>query len=236
MAAEDIIKLLEKATPPHDRLKPGQTVTIVDASLPDYVSGEKHADRKVIPVVLSVNTTDKRAIMNSDLPRKEKIAIIAYSLGEEAKEQGGILSIAQTANLLYCKEGYVSLALREYSEKFMMELPFHGYLEDQGATVTHKEEIIDLEGVGFTPPEISELTKHSPESRDRYLNMFHRIKAFARVLKQVPKVKQIQMMMGCRKSVARHYLKLFKKHVKRLAEQNPAFAELANEVVCEVSS
>lgn len=226
MVTKDILSFFEKAVPSPQRLYPGQTTIMTDARETYHIAGDKHTDRKLIPIVLSVNTADKRKLWHSERPMWEKIAIIAHALGQEAVNQGGILSISQVADLLYYSESAVSHALRQWHKEMLMELPFKGYLEDCGLTLTHKEEIIALEMDGATPAEISHLTNHTPQSRDRYLDMFHRLVAFCRVLKQVPEVQQVRKMLGCRKSVASQYLKILKKHMKTLAASNTAEAKV----------
>jgi len=226
LVAQEVMAFLDQAVPSPSRLYPGQTVIVADARVSGHISGALQRDRKLIPVVLSVNTAEKRAIWQTDRPRWEKMALVAHALGKEAVDQGAVLSLSQIADLLYCSQGAISRALRKWHETILMDLPFKGFLEDCGLTLTHKEEIIDCEMRGHTPPEISQLTCHAPESRDRYLDMFHRLAAFARVLKQIPPAQQSSKMLGCTKSVVRQYLKIFQKHMKTLAAQNQAFAEL----------
>jgi hypothetical protein len=197
MAAMDIMLHIDKAFPRPGTLFPGQIVVMTDQSIDIKMSGEQLNDRKIIPVVLSLHTQDKEKIWNSRIPKWEKAARISQALCKEAQEQNGVLTISQLSTYLHSSTSQISQALRKLNKTTTEKALIKGYIEDAGPRLT--------------PPEISEITHHAPQSRDRYLDNFHKVQVYARVLEQVPGETQLSRLLGCRKSVAKQYLNQFKK-------------------------
>ena len=100
--------------------------------------------------------------------------------------------------------------------------PIKGITEDAGATLTHKEVICDLHDEGFTPPEISVITLHAPESRDRYLKTNLRVETLVKVLEWIPDEVQTARFLGIQRSVVKQYLQRLAR--KREASSPPVEA------------
>lgn len=203
-----LTELHERLFPHHDRLEPGQTILLVDsaASAPKY-AGQRHHDRRpLVPVVLSPWTDDKRQLLLSDRPLSEKRALIADALARESQAQGGTMTIAVLAMLLGTSQATLAAALAALRRHQDQPTPIKGITEDAGATLTHKEIICDLHDEGKTPPEISHITCHAPESRDRYLKTNLRVETLTYVLRQIPDEVRAARFLGIQKSVVKQYL------------------------------
>jgi hypothetical protein len=189
------------------RLAPGQTILLVDsaASAPKY-AGQRCDQRPLVPVVLSPWTDDKRELLLSDRPLSEKRASVADALAREAQAQGGTMTISILAMLLGTSQSTLAAALATLRCHQDEPTPIKGITEDAGATLTHKDLICDLHDQGRTPPEISHVTCHSPESRDRYLKTNLRVETLTRVLRHIPDEVRAARFLGIQKSVVKQYL------------------------------
>jgi hypothetical protein len=100
--------------------------------------------------------------------------------------------------------------------------PIKGHTEDAGTTTTHKNIICDLHDQGYTPPEISRITCHIPESRDRYLKTNLRVETLFRVLRRIPDEVQTARFLGIERSVARQYLQRLERNMALGDKTKPA--------------
>lgn len=207
MIVGHILAQQAKLFPERDQLAPGQTILLVDsaASAPKY-SGNTSGDRPLVPVVLSPWTQDKLDILSSSMPLKQRRALVADALAREAKAQGGTMSVSCLAFLLGTSPAAMASALAELRQRQEDPTPIKGITEDAGATLTHKDIICDLQDQGFTPPEISVITCHEPESRDRYLKANLRIEELIKVLGRIPDEVQAARLLGMKRSVVRQYI------------------------------
>lgn len=206
-----IVALSEKVTVDREHLDPGQTVMLVDsaASAPK-VSGQSASGRPLVPVMLSPWTADKLDILSSDRPTQEKRALIADALAREAQQQGGTMTVGCLAMLLGTSDSTMAAALAHLRQQQDDPTPIKGITEDAGATQTHKDIICDLQDQGYTPPEISVISLHAPESRDRYLKGELRTEALIKVLECIPDEVQASRYLGTPRSVTRQYLARFR--------------------------
>jgi DNA-binding CsgD family transcriptional regulator len=230
LVAERVCQLHQSVFSTPDQLQPGQTIVLVHSaeSAPKYSQQAQNNNRPLIPVVLSPWTDDKIDIMRSSKHINVKRALIADALAREAKEQGGTITVDRLALLLSITSSQMSACLAKLRQRQNDPTPIKGITEDAGATLTHKEIIIDLQDQGYTPPEISHLTLHSPESRDRYLKANMRVETLVRVLEQIPDEVQAARFLGIRRSVVRQYLNRFKRKMaaeKSKDQQQPTAAD-----------
>lgn len=220
MVVEKIVELEKQLFPKRDQLALGQTILLVDsaASAPKY-SGNTSGDRPLVPVILSPWTQDKIDILTSPLPLKERRALVADALAREAQAQGGTMSVSCLAWLLSTSPAAMAGALAELRQQQDDPTPIKGITEDAGATLTHKKVICDLQDLGYTPPEISVITCHEPESRDRYLKANLRLETLIEVLERIPDEVQAARFLGMQKSVVKQYLDRLRR--KQAAEKAP---------------
>jgi hypothetical protein len=209
---DDILKLVDAAFPVSDSLRPGEIVAFVDKHDPSFISGEKVLDRPVIPVVLPLYTDQAFEIWHSDQPVGVRRAHIATLVASAAAEQGGVFSVAGLADLLHVQPSTMAKDLRDLAVTTHMQAPTKGLLEDAGATLTHKEWIVDLDQHGLTAEEISWLTRHAPMSRDRYIATFRRAEALMRVEGAIPDSQHLACVLRILPWVAKQYVDLLHRY------------------------
>ncbi len=209
---EDLMAIIDSSFQLPKALRPGEVVIFVDAHKPQVLSGEKVADRPVIPVSVPLYTKEILKIWRSDDPIGRSRASIAAIIATAAQEQGGIMTINGLAELLHTNNSTLGKELRELAIDLHIDAPTKGLLEDAGSTLTHKDLIIDLDHYGHTGHEISWLTRHAPVSRDRYLETFRRAEILMRLEGVIPEPKHIARVLNLRLHVATQYANLLKKH------------------------
>ncbi|MCP4549616.1 MAG: DUF1670 domain-containing protein [bacterium] len=209
---EDLMVLIDTSFQLPEALRPGEAVIFVDAYNPHALSGEKVADRPVIPVSVPLHTDEVLRIWRSDDPVGRCRARIATLIANAAREQGGIMGINGLAEMLHTNNSTMGKDLRELAVDLHVNAPTKGLLEDAGSTLTHKEEIINLGQHGFTGDEISWLTRHAPVSRDRYIETFRRAEILMRLEGFIPEPEHIARVLDLRLHVATQYADLLKQH------------------------
>jgi len=223
LVADRIAALDEQVFAEHDRLQSGQTIVLVESaeSAPKY-SGHTAADRPLVPVVLSPWTPDKIELWRSERSISEKRALIADALARESRDQGGTSTIDLLALLLGTSSAVTASALAALRQRQDEPTPIKGITEDAGATLTHKEVICDLADAGYSPPEISTITCHAPESRDRYLKTDLRVETLIKVLEAIPDDVQAARFLGIRRSVVGQYLRRWRRQLDASNQPQPA--------------
>ena len=214
--AKHVVELHDDLFVDTSRLEPGQTMLLVDSaqSAPKY-SGHLSVERPLVPVVLSPWTADKIDIWRSKQTRTEKIGLVGDALARQARKQGGTMTVSLLAFLLNVSCHTMSKALAHLRQRQNDPTPIKGHTEDAGMTTSHKDIICDLHDQGYTPPEISKITCHIPESRDRYLKTNLRVETLCRVLRCIPDEVQTARFLGIERSVARQYLQRLQRNMAR---------------------
>lgn len=205
---EDLRLVIDSSFRLTDNLRPGEASIFVDAYNPAFLSGDKVADRPVIPVSIPLHTQQILDIWRSDEPVGRRRARIAAIFASAAHEQGGIMSTAGLAELLHTSPSSMSKALRDLAVELHVNAATKGLLEDAGATLTHKSLIVDLDQHGLTGEEISWLTRHAPFSRDRYIGTYRRAETLMRLEGRMPDAEHLARVLDLRPHVARQYVDL----------------------------
>jgi hypothetical protein len=209
---QDLVGIINRSFQLPDQLRPGETVIFVDAYDTSSISGEKVADRPVMPVSIPLHTQQILDIWRSDEPVGRRRARIAAIIASAAHEQGGVMAIAALAQLLHTNTSTLSTALRALAVELHIDAATKGLLEDAGSKLTHKNLIIDLDQHGLTGDEISWLTRHAPCSRDRYIGTFRRAEALMRLERRLPDVEHLARVLDLRLHVAKQYVDLLARH------------------------
>ena len=209
---EDLMGIINRSFQLPEQSRPGEIVIFVDAYDPSSLSGEKVADRPVIPVSIPLHTQQILDIWRSDEPVGRRRARIAAIIASAAHEQGGVMAIAALAQLLHTNPSTLSKALRELSVDLHIDAATKGLLEDAGSKLTHKNLIIGLDQHGLTGDEISWLTRHAPCSRDRYIGTFRRAEALMRLEGRLPDAEHLARVLDLRLHVAKQYVDLLARH------------------------
>jgi len=204
---DDLLGLLERSFPLADSLRPGELVVFADAHDPDFVSGERVADRPVVPVTVPVHTEQAQEIWRGDESASRRRARIAILIASAAWEQGGVMTVVGLAELLHATPSTVSKDLRTLA----VEVATKGWMEDAGATLTHKDLIVGLDQYGLTGEEITWLTRHAPVNRDRYVKTYRRAEAFMRLEGRIPTADELARVLRLRSHVAAQYVRLLER-------------------------
>lgn len=212
VATGDLMDIINHSFQLPKELRPGEIVIFVDAYNPNFLSGEKAADRPVIPVTVPLNTQQILDIWRSGESAARCRALIAVIIASAAYEQGGIMAIDKLAEMLHTTPSTMSKNLRDLAIELHIEAPTKGLLEDAGPTLTHKEVIVGLDQQGLTANEISWLTRHAPCSRDRYIATFRRAEALMHLEDCIPSAEHLARVLDLRLHVAKQYVDLLVKH------------------------
>ena len=210
--ADDITALVDDSFRLSNSLRPGETTVFIDAHDAAFISGQRVADRKVIPVTLPLYTDETLELWRSDEPAGRRRARIAVKLALAAHEQGGVMSVQKLAELLHVRDSTLGANLRQLAVACHVEAPTKGLIEDAGPTLTHKDWIVGLDHYGLTGEEISYLTRHAPQSRDRYLQTYHRVETLMRLEGGIPEPEHVARLLRLRLHVARQYVDLLHRY------------------------
>lgn len=224
---DDVMALVTDGFQLADTPRPGEVVTFIDAHDPGFVSGNSTPDRKVIPVTLPLHTEQLQRIWRGDAPVGERRARIASLIATAAHEQGGVMSIANLAELLHVTPSTLAKDLRELAVKIHVEAPTKGLVEDLGPTLTHKDWIVDLDQHGLTGEEIAWLTRHAPASRDRYIETYRRAEILMRLDGAIPDADRLARVLRTTRHVAQQYVDLLRRYHSD-GESTAVYAPTAN--------
>jgi DNA-binding CsgD family transcriptional regulator len=125
-------------------------------------------------VVLSLLDRDDPQILaqhNAEGLRRHRI----QRLTEEAREQGGLLSQEDLAQLLCCSVRTVRRDIRELRERDGIVVATRGQQKDIGPTLSHKGVAIGHWLGGCEPLEVARKINHSLHAVERYLQHFARV-------------------------------------------------------------
>jgi len=162
-------------------------------------------------------TKEDIKLKKEGISTREHDLIRMERLTKAAKEQGGLLSIAELAAIFNCSTGTISNRIREYKKREKKTLPLKGYVFDMGRGTTHKSLIIELYEEGVTPPDIARRTYHSLKAVDRYIKDYERVKFLKR--KGLSKV-EISSTMSRGKNLIGKYLDILEKYHPEVFKEN----------------
>lgn len=177
LLAEEIKGICDKYYVSKESMKPGQIHW--PAVKKGYKSAEgrqmKDTPQEVVTLtVVSEEDIDKRISgVRVDEIRKGVIKRIT----DEAWKQGGVLAYNDMATILHLNHS----AVRKYAQEYEKDHPGEqvkrrGNMQDQGPTLSHKEEIIhDYVQKRFSL-EIAHKHNHNLKSADRYITNFEKVK------------------------------------------------------------
>lgn len=156
-------------------------------------------------VVLSVLDRDDPQVLarhNADGLRRHRI----QRLTEEAREQGGLLSQEDLAQLLCCSVRTIRRDIRALRERRGIVVATRGQQKDIGPTVSHKGVAIGHWLAGCEPLEVARKINHSLPAVERYLQHFARVvflsgKGFEPL--------QIALTMGISSANVKTYLEIY---------------------------
>jgi len=96
-------------------------------------------------------------------------------LTEEAREQGGLLSQEDLAQLLCCDVRTIRRDIKQLRERYEIIIATRGQQKDIGPTVSHKGVAIRHWLAGDEPLEVARRINHSLHAVERYIQHFSRV-------------------------------------------------------------
>lgn len=200
--ADEIVKLVSKAMPEKDHVKPGQVVwTAIDKT-----TRADSPNRKFVPVVLTlVNENDIEKLVKGTGKREIAENAIAR-ITKEAYQQGALLSMRDIGLLAWRSDSYVSIMRKAYEKRQNTTLPHTGSLQDMGTCITHKTMIVRkiiLEK--RDPVQVASETNHTLRAVENYIRDFRRVQTCYR---QNPDSNFILQVTGMTKNLIRQYIEM----------------------------
>jgi DNA-binding CsgD family transcriptional regulator len=164
----DVIREVYFATPGGAPLRHGQmlyTCVKVEAG-----AGVALKDCPMQSVTLSLLGEGDDQVHGAEMLRRHRIG----RLCEEARDQGGLLTQEDLAQILSCDTRTVRRDIKALKE-LGIHIPTRGQQKDIGPTLTHKGVAIRHWLEGKEPQEVARAINHSLRAVERYLNHFARV-------------------------------------------------------------
>jgi hypothetical protein len=167
-------------------------------------AGKPIAECQLQTVVLSLLHKDDRAVphRSSAVLRQQRI----LRLAEEAREQGGLLSQEDLAQILTCHVCTIQRDIKVLRQTQGIIVPTRGQQKDIGPGVSHKAVIVKQWLQGKEPLEVARDTHHSLHATERYIQQFSRV-SFLRRKDFFPL--QIALTIGISTAAVDAYLELY---------------------------
>ena len=207
---EDILSLIERyyvysANSDGIHLSQGQLVWLAPPIDELPKRGKTIPQTKMKPVILTfVSQEDVDSIKGGFKSRELRLRRLERWTNEEY-DQGALLTQLDLAILLNVCDSLVTEYVAEYQSLTGKLLPTRGNVQDMGAGVTHKAEIISLHLQGYLTPTIAVKTNHSKEAVERYIRDYEVVKLLADKFEDPEKISLISRLS---KKVVSQYLDL----------------------------
>jgi hypothetical protein len=206
----DILSLIERYyvySPNSDgiHLSQGQLVWLAPPIDEFPKRGKTIPQTKMKPVILTfVSPEDVESIKDGFKSRELRLKRLERWTNE-AYDQGALLTQLDLAILLNVCDSLVTEYLAEYQSLTGKLLPTRGNVQDMGAGISHKTEIISLHLQGYLTPTIAVKTNHSKEAVERYIRDYEVTKLLADKFDDPEKISLISRLS---KKVVSQYLDL----------------------------
>lgn len=205
---DDILEQISEFTTSASTLKPGQMLWLAVAE-DDFSYHKSMDEHRLVPVILTVVTEDEiKRLRDGASPttiRQERVIRMFH----EAKQQKGVLGHNDVALILGYGRNTITSDVKDYQGETEVMLPSRGRIHDLGPTTTHKAAIIELHLRGYLTQNISRMTYHTPQSVDRYIRDFEKV----RLLYGKFDIDQIASITGMLSNLITQYIVLIEKYL-----------------------
>jgi hypothetical protein len=171
----DILQTISQHEPPKSKLKQGQFVyyAVKLSSRPGY---RKNMWRtKLIPIILTLFTEEEKKMLSEKNCWKKVRQLRAVRLANEAKEQGGVLSVTDLSLIMSLHCSTISERITDYESKNDELVPTRCVVHETGSKISHKCIAIERALNGDLSPDIAKKINHSTIAVDNYLDSFRRV-------------------------------------------------------------
>jgi hypothetical protein len=176
---DDILQTINQYEPAKKRMQQGQIIyyTVKLKSRTRYkVSTEW---MKLVPVTLNLFTDEEKIYLKSqDIGRerwKRLKEMRIVRLANEAKKQGGVLSITDLALITTISDGLAGKIITAYEQRTGDTVPIRCVEHETGSKISHKLITIEKLLSGKLSPDIAKEIQHNTKSVDRYIDSFRRV-------------------------------------------------------------
>ena len=151
---ERILETIDIFLKPANMLQPGQMLWMAVAN-----DGRRHAyqamkDTPQVPVILDVVTDeDLRRLANGEEYVSVRRCRHARLL-QQAFAAGGVLAQGDLAAITLTARTQVGVDIARFQEKPDQRLPYRGSVQDIGATISHRVDVVRMLEAGYLEPEI----------------------------------------------------------------------------------
>jgi hypothetical protein len=165
---------------------------------------------RLVRVVLTLLASeDRQEGLQADAAALRRHRLLRLS--EEAREQGGLLSQEDLAQLLMCDVRTIRRDVQQY-RSLKIVVATRGQQEDIGPGVTHRGMAIRHWLEGAEPVEVARRIHHSLHAVERYIQHFSRVVFLTR--KQFPPL-QVALTVGISTAAVNTYVAIYREHEPR---------------------
>jgi hypothetical protein len=171
--------------------------------------GKPLADCQMVTVILTLfDPEDSKGLPAGENKQRQVRQRMrrCIRLCQEAKDQGGLLTQEDLAQLLQCDSKTIQRLVKVLKQSEIC-LPTRGNQKDIGPGVTHRELVIRKWIEGHEPAEVAKLTKHSIGAVENYLQKFKVIVFLHRERKFTPL--EISVVAGVSISATKVFTELY---------------------------
>ena len=164
-----IVELNNEYYLPEHYIKPGQMRWVAVKVGQKYGRGKTMREMKLVPITLTIINEEDLDNAYNGMTVKELREKLIRRMHHEAREQGGVLTEADTALLLRTSRTRISDQIVAYEKRTGEIIPRCGTEMDMGKTLTHKKLAFHNFKKKMSTAENARSISHTPESVDRYI-------------------------------------------------------------------
>ena len=206
LCAELLLDVLERHLRPREHVRHGQVVWMAIRVDDPPRFKQRVSDVRLVPVVLDLSTAEDVDARIDRCTTDEQLCRKAVRLCEQAYEQAGVLSNCDLAELLCVPDSRIASVLSSYERRTGRVVPRRATIHDVGTGVTHKRIICRKRYLeGKSTQQIARETHHGPESVDRYLGHYDRVRHCRQEGLDVCKTAHA---LGCSQWLVEEYLRI----------------------------
>ena len=221
---ERILETIEAFVKPASLLEPGQLLWMAVVN-----DGRKHARKSMkeisqVPVILDLVTDDElQALADGEeyrLVRRRRHA----RLLEQAFAQGGVLAQSDLAAITLTSRTQASDDIARIQESEDRILPYRGSVQDLGATLTHKVEVIRLLEAGYLEPDICRRLSvvHDLRSVENYVQPYKNV---MKLLERGLTPREVSDILSVSERLVEAYVEIIREHHPEVLAGNPSLQE-----------
>jgi biotin operon repressor len=175
----------------------------------DQGAGKSLKECQMTAVTLTLLDPEDLQVRNQRGGAEAARRVRLVRLAEEARDQNGLLSQEDLAQILTCDVRTVRRDIQTLRDKTGIHVPTRGQQKDIGPGVTHRTLAIEKWMLGKEPPEIARDINHTLTAVERYLQHFSRVIFLAGNGFQPL---QIAFTVGISTASVHGYLECYQKH------------------------